>query len=180
MDVDPGGNAHRVVPGPMRVAGFDSCIRCRVVVLEETHARTGGLCIPCLRAEAESRSGPIEIIHRGVRIPTTLDVSPAERQRRIRKTRRKEAKRRRDPAVRARRRELAKAKQRALKRLRMLHPDSYEVLLAEERMKLGLSPSPSDFTSLAKSPLSESIQTLPSSPAYHAQHHGAEDVGTPT
>jgi hypothetical protein len=161
----------------MKVLGFTTCLHCGIAVIEETAWKSGGLCPKCFRAEMELRTQPIEVTHRKARITTTLGHSPSERARRARKNRRKHERRIHDPELRARRRKVARAKERALRRLRMLYPEAYDLLLAEERARDGLDPWPNHQSRLLGVSGADAFQTLPTTAAYHAhERYGPEDL----
>lgn len=123
---------------PSQVFGYEVCSTCGNAVLTEVAWKTDGRCAECFRVEFN-------------RILDEILVMTSDRQElrvRVRRTKRhpselagrrrakKTAKKR--PDVRARARLSVNAQQRAKARLARLFPEIYEVMLADERSKLGL------------------------------------------
>jgi hypothetical protein len=108
------------------IEGYCVC-RCGALVPDVTAAVTGRRCLECAAAVA----GPtkmVEVLNRGRR--TQLPARPAAKMRP--KT---GSKGKRDTARRA-----EAAKKSALRRLRMVYPDIYDMLYDEERVAVGLPP----------------------------------------
>ena len=91
---------------------------------------TRRLCFECFLLGDWEQIHAVEVLHRAQRIPTTTHVKS------------KQKKKKHTAAVQARRHRSQKAKDAALTRLRMLYPDMYDLLYAEERHKRGLLPLP--------------------------------------
>lgn len=112
------------------LAGYRGCNNawCGNLILFEIAQRTGGYCVPCFNIVFQGKTHEVEIRSRGQRM-----VAPRGRHdRKPNKGNRWTSK------------QAGKANQRALKRLRMLFPDLYDVLRAEERARAGLDPWPTE------------------------------------
>lgn len=132
-----------------------------------THA-TGPLCASCVVAEVAARARPIEVVHRGVRFQTMLrGKHPVSTERAKRKNARKQWRRTHDPELSVRHRKVQAARQRALRRLRALYPDVYDLLYAEERAAAGLEPL-TPLTAAAMGRAADAMAKLPGASAYHA------------
>jgi len=136
------------------VQGYVLCARCRdSLVIEPVANRTGGICTTCL-AERGSPLKEIEVEARGARFQIPLG-------------RPKRAPRRKSPEAKARERVVDKCKERAMKRLRAIFPDLYDILLAEERAAVGLDPWPLG-SALRHGPDPDGSQTEAFAVLYHA------------
>ena len=139
--------------------GYVLCARCHdSLVIEPVANRTGGICTTCL----EERGSPltaIEVEARGARFQIPLG-------------RRKRPPRKKSPEAKARERVVDKCKERAMKRLRAIFPDLYDILLAEERAAVGLDPWPLG-TALRHGPDPDGSQTM----AYAQMYHQPQDRG---
>lgn len=119
--------------------GYIVCSECSAAVLELIGQKTGGRCAECFRAATNKWFDEI--------IATTRDGERLRLQvHRSRRTKTERAQRRRwkqrartRPEVRDRARLNALAQSRARARLTRLMPEVYEVMLADERVKLGLN-----------------------------------------
>lgn len=95
-------------------------------MLETVAWQTQGLCMECFVAGL----GPVKEVEIAVRGGKTSFAVP-QRKKRANKGRQDT------------RRKVEHAKNRAMRRLRFLHPETFDVLYAEERHRLGLQPVPS-------------------------------------
>ena len=142
------------------IEGYALCVRCRdTLVLEPVANRTGGICDDCF----EKGGGPfrtIEIEDRGARFAVPLGRKRPGRK----KTRSAESK--------AREKAVDKCKLKALRRLRAVFPDLYDIFLAEERAKIGLPPWPLG-SALNHGPDPDGSQTE----AYARLYHALQDQG---
>lgn len=124
MKVDDG--PHPEHGSQIDIEGYRSCRNqeCSALVIVEIAERTGGLCSGCFRSELGRQLTAVEVISRGQR--HTVDLS----------------KRRYGPRTgkgdRDTHRKAEKAKLRAMRRLRTLFPDLYDMFYAEERARAGL------------------------------------------
>lgn len=109
------------------VEGYALC-PCGNWVLNEIAARTGGICSACFQANGCERRRVIEVVGRGQRLELPL-TKPRRKRRRSR--------------PKSRTAEKAKAAARA--RVAAMFPDLYDIVLAEERARLGLKPWTTDM-----------------------------------
>lgn len=111
------------------LAGYRTCKNswCSELILKEIASRTDGYCTACFRDVFDGRTREVEIRSRGQRMVANRNVN---RTRVANKGNRWTSK------------QAEKANHRALKRLRMMFPDLYDVLRAEERARVGLEPWP--------------------------------------
>lgn len=141
------------------VEGYALCVICQdSLVLEPVAKRTGGLCTDCF----EERGSPlrsIEVEARGARFPVRLGRS-------------KRPKNPKTPESRARERALDSCKSKAMRRLKSVFPDLYDIFLAEERAKAGFDPWPLE-TALIHGPDPDGSQTE----AYARLYHALQDRG---
>ena len=108
------------------LAGYRSCRNqwCPELALKEITERTGGLCTDCFRTHLGEQLAEVEVRARGQRVKARM-------------TGNRRAKNKGNPKT----AKLAeKARMKALKRLRAVFPDLYDVFVAEERARLGLDP----------------------------------------
>lgn len=146
------------------VVGYVTCLVCQdQLVITPVAGRTGGLCLDCFRARGNKPLRVIEIEARGTRIPI-----PLGRPQRVRK-------KVKTPEAKARDRVVDKCKERAMKRLRAVFPDLYDILLAEERAAAGLDPWPLG-TALRSGPDPDGSQTADFAAIYHALQDRGVDV----
>lgn len=108
----------------MEIAGYRTC-KCGEKVLEIVAWQTGGVCMECFVAGETVRMAEVEIAVRGGKTLLKLD------------RRRNHGKSKGRPET---RRKVEHARTRAMRRLRHLYPDVFDVLYAEERHKVGLPP----------------------------------------
>jgi len=115
------------------VLGYESCKNtwCSEIVLKEVAKRTKGFCSGCWQNVFNSEIAEIEIRARSERIKMPVKSKT--------KPNRKKGNRERQKAV-------EKARLRAMKRLRAVFPDLYDIFLAEERARAGLEPWPLEMT----------------------------------
>lgn len=136
-------------------------------MLNEVAWKTGGLCASCFRESPVVRD-IIAVTKDRERVKLTLSKrTPGD------KAQRKRAKQRarRRPDQRERTRLVALAATRARAALTRLHPAEYEVLLAEERANLGLTPWTLDR---ALTPHRIEHETMEHAASYHAVDQKAE------
>jgi hypothetical protein len=109
--------------------GYRSCRNqwCESIVLVEVAERTAGLCTPCYRTHLGAQVAAVEVVNRGERLNVVV-------------SRRKRGGPRVGKGDRDTHRKADKAKIRAMRRLKGLFPDLYDVLYAEERARVGLDP----------------------------------------
>ena len=116
-----------------KVFGYIACRLCSQPELDVVGWKTNGLCAACFRAGANALFADVIAHHAsGERVRLSLvseKRSPGERRRRRFKSKRE----RTDHERKVRRAEAA-----ALRRLKHLYPDVYEVLVADERAERGL------------------------------------------
>jgi hypothetical protein len=120
--------AHEPEATQIDLAGYRSCRNehcCELVLVEVTY-RTGGLCTTCFRGELGRSLAEVEVRNQG----RTLKMQMPR------------GKRAAEKGNRWTHMAATKARRRANDRLRMLFQDLYDVLLAEERGRLGLDPFP--------------------------------------
>jgi hypothetical protein len=119
-----------------KVFGYIACRLCDQPELEIVGWKTNGLCATCFRAGANRLFTDVVAHHaNGERTKLSLvsaRKSPGERRRRRFKSKRE----RTDHERKVRRAEAA-----ALRRLKNLYPDVYEVLVADERAERGIEPA---------------------------------------
>lgn len=116
------------------ILGYVLCTRCDEPVLKEIAYKTGGLCGEHFRQDANAVIDAAMVVVDGrERIVLRSKRSPAELARRARA--RKRAKAKPDPD----RSTGAHCSDRARRRLARIFPELFEVLLADERAKAGLS-----------------------------------------
>jgi hypothetical protein len=112
------------------VEGYVLCARgAHVWVRSEVASRLGGVCHECFAAEGGQTIRTIELVGRGMRINIPLN-------------KRSHRKRQLSDSRLARKKLSLKARDSARKRLSAIFSDMYDILLAEERAKLGLEPWP--------------------------------------
>jgi hypothetical protein len=119
----------------VNVLGFTLCSSCGRAVLEDIADAGGGRCVQC-------NLGLVPKPELVVRLDGA-DVPVKRLPRKLRKGRR-------TPGEKKRALLLKGAKTRAMKRLRDMHPDEYRLLLADERIKLGLDPYPVQWVAQAE------------------------------
>lgn len=121
--------AHEPKATQIDLAGYRSCRNEHCdsgLVLLEVAQRTKGLCTDCFRGELGRSLAEIEVRNQG----------------RTQRMRMPKAKQAAEKGNRWTHMAATKARKRADRRLRLLFQDLYDVLLAEERARLGLDPFP--------------------------------------
>lgn len=120
--------AHEIEATQLDVAGYRSCRNehCGDLVLLEITRRTGGLCVECFRGDLGSSLAEIEVRNQGRKLSMQMP----------------KGKRAAEKGNRWTHMAATKARRRADDRLRALFRDLYDVLLAEERARLGLEAFP--------------------------------------
>jgi hypothetical protein len=108
--------------------GYVLCVDCNEATPIEVSDVTGGLCGPCMRNRVRPATKELDVVIEG-----RLSKVPVGRPKRKRYGSRG------SPET---RRKAEQAKRAALRRLRILHPETYDALLAGEREKRGLDPYP--------------------------------------
>ena len=116
------------IDSPHTVDGYQRC-RCGIQVPEPIFYATGAMCMGCFAAGEMRGIHEIEVLHMQQRVPVKIkDSSWKPRPKRMTPTRKATKKRN------------ERAQLKALRRLRMLFPELYDVLYAEERHKIGMAP----------------------------------------
>jgi hypothetical protein len=110
------------------IAGYRSCRNehCGTLFIAEIAQRTGGLCVDCFRGHLGRSLAEIEVRSQGRNMMMRMP----------------RGKRAAEKGNRATHMAATKARSRADKRLRNLFRDLYDVILAEERARLGLDAFP--------------------------------------
>lgn len=138
----------------MNIVGHELC-GCGQLELAHVYRQLGGQCSACFH---DGKMGPLREIEVAVlqqRVPVTLS-------RRVKPKKKSPL----TAASRRRQRKAERCKRKALKRLRLLAPDLYDVLYADERIKAGLPPvGRRDGPTLA-----EVIETYQAAWVYAAAH----------
>lgn len=159
--------AHPANGSQIDIAGYRACRNewCSELVLVEVARRTTGLCSTCFATNIGQQVGAVEVISRGQRQKVQTRVpKPADRAKGDRRT--KVA--------------TEKARLRAMKRLRAVFPDLYDIFYAEERARCGLDPWPIEMA-LRPGPDPDGSKTMDFARVYHALDqngvplHGLED-----
>lgn len=110
------------------VEGYTRCVcGCGRLVLEYVGYQTGGLAFDCLLNGRMRKIKEIELMHRATRVKLPLPQPKKSKPK--------------NKGVTATRKTADKARLKAMRRLRMIFPEIYELLYAEERHKLGLPPA---------------------------------------
>jgi hypothetical protein len=111
------------------LAGYRACLNewCGELVLKEVAERTRNYCPECWRKLFNSDLTEIEIRGRGFKTQMPLRTKTTPK---------------RNKGNKGRSQQVEKAKIRAMKRLRAIFPDLYDMILAEERARAGLDPWP--------------------------------------
>jgi hypothetical protein len=139
--------------------GYSACVNtwCGKIVLREVAEKTRGYCTDCFRGPLGTRITEVEIISRGQRMPLSLRAKPWPAKK--------------HKGDRDRQRAQEKAKLRAMRRLRAVFPDIYDVFLAEERARVGLNPWPTEMA-VRGGPDIDGSKTMDFAEVYHrlAQH----------
>lgn len=150
----------------MNVFGYSACSRCQTAVLQEIAWKTGGLCSTCFRESPNVRE-IIAVTKNREKVRLTLSKrTPGDRAQRARA--KKRARSRDEQREKARVSMLASTRAKAA--LTRAYPEVYEVLLAEERAKLGLEPWTLDR---ALTPHRVTGETMEQLRAYHASEQKA-------
>lgn len=160
--------AHAAEATQIDVAGYRSCRNehCGALVILEIAERTRGLCTECFRGHLGQSLAEIEVRIQGRNMTMKMP-----------------RKRKKDGKGNAWTHKMSnRARARADKRLRQLFRDLYEVLLAEERARLGLEPFPIE-TAITEPP-GDPSQSIEFARVYAALDEHGVDVdgpeGTPT
>lgn len=114
------------------IEGYKLCrCGCGAQVLEHVFHLTGGLSFECFQAAKMVRLHEIEILNRGKRTPVPIPLTSRDVKERTRKHKNKKHEHR-----------VERAKRKAFNRLKMIYPDVFDILYAEERAKIGMAPIP--------------------------------------
>lgn len=116
------------------VTGFVPCRLCSTLTLREVTWKTDGACVPCFRQRLAETLGPLELHLEGRRIPARRVRSSSKGDRAAGRRRY-----RKKPNVAERRRLVKLADARAKARMARVFPELFDLLLADERAKLGLN-----------------------------------------
>jgi hypothetical protein len=157
----------------MTVLGHQQCSRCSDWVANHIAYRSGGLCAPCYAEVGQERTKVVEVRNLGrvLHMDVSTRRTPAYRARRNKYAieRDKTNQRRKDSKV---------ATMRAMRRLRLVFRDVYEIFLSEERAKMGLDPFPGARMDHPVDPEAAN-RCLEWAAVYDAlDHHGAADADT--
>jgi hypothetical protein len=139
-------------------AGYRACRNehCDELVVLEVTQRTGGLCTTCFRGELGKNLAEIEVRNAGRSLRMSMPGRTPSREKGNRWTHMAGT----------------KARARADKRLRQLFRDLYDVMLAEERARLGLEPFPLE-TVVHEPPEADASETIAFARVYAAlDQHG--------
>ena len=138
---------------PVAIEGYVRCnCGCNELVVEYLAWQTGGRGLECWIANRTSKLKEIEVINRGRRIPAKIPDRVVKQSKASQKY-----KHRTDTA-----RKVGRAEDRALRRLRMVFPEVYDVIYTEERHKEGLPP----LARMQKNHLELAVQTKDIDMAY--------------
>jgi len=121
--------AHTSDDSQIDLAGYRPCLNewCQELVLKEVAERTRNYCPSCWRKVFSSNLTDVEIRGRGFKAQMPLRTKPSPK---------------RNKGNKGHSQQVEKAKIRAMKRLRAIFPDLYDMILAEERANVGLEPWP--------------------------------------
>lgn len=145
------------------LAGYRSCRNewCSEIVLKEIAERTGDLCTDCYRGHLGRSLAEIEVRARGQRVQARMTKNQRPKNKGNRWTHK----------------QTEKARLRALKRLRTVFPDLYDIFYAEERARVGLEPWSIDAAVRDTGEL-DTEKTLDFARTYHAlKDHGVDTDG---
>lgn len=149
------------------LAGYRSCANewCGELVLLEVARRTGGHCSQCFTQVHAHVLTEIEVRHRGTRtMMQTRSKSQPKKNKGSRHT---------DRLV-------EHARRRAMKRLKTVFPDLYDIFLAEERARVGLDPWPVDMA-VREGPDPDGTKTVDFATVYaHLNQAGVDVDGPPS
>lgn len=159
--------AHPSHGSQIDLEGYRACRNqwCGELILVEIARRTGGLCPTCHRSHLGKQVAAVEAVSRGERMRVNVGKQPASTRNRAKgdyDTKRK----------------TERAKTRALKRLRAVFPDMYDIFYAEERARAGLEPWSLE-AAMASSSDPDGEQTLAFAQMYHALSEHGVDVDGP-
>jgi hypothetical protein len=160
-DVSHDGHASQI-----DLAGYRACRNqwCGELVLVEIARRTGELCTACFQSHLGDQLTQVEVVSRAQRMTMTT-------------TKRARSEHARAKGDKSTKRLTEHARLRALKRLRAVFPDLYDVFYAEERARVGLEPWTIDMT-VAPSTDPGCSETLEFARMYHAlDQHGVDVDG---
>jgi len=144
--------------------GYRSCRNewCGRLVLKEVAERTQGLCTDCFRTHLGDQMAEVEVVARGGRLSVK---STGQRRNQSSK------------GDRATKKRVEQAKRRALRRLRAVFPELFDVFYAEERARVGLEPWPIETVVQKRAPI-DAQQTMDFARVYHAlTEHGVDVDG---
>lgn len=143
----------------MDIEGYRQCgnSSCGNMVLDFTAWQTGGVCFDCFVNGDLARFREVEIVQRATR--HTIDAGGANAPKHRRTDRKSKRRSQTGRPVQA-----DLARMRALRRMRHLFPDVFDILYAEERWKAGLQPKPHP----ERDHLKRAVETYTAFAAYHA------------
>jgi hypothetical protein len=119
-----------------KIFGYETCRLCGTPVLDIVAAKTAKLCPTCFRDKTNPFFNEVVAYNNdGTRVKLRLVGRKRSPGHKAAKKRAKTG-----AAAKVRERQLRRVHARALRRLRDLYPDVFEVLLADERAKEGLEP----------------------------------------
>lgn len=146
--------------------GYRACRNqwCEEIVVIEVAQRTTGLCGECFRSHLGEQMAAVEAVSRGERM--RVNLGKQSRSARHRSKGDLDTKRKTEHA-----------RLRALKRLRAVFPDMYDIFHAEERARVGLEPWTLE-AALKSGPDPDGEQTLAFARVYHhLDQHGVDVDG---
>jgi hypothetical protein len=155
---------HDAQASQIDLAGYRSCRNqwCGELVLVEIARRTGDLCTSCFQTHLGEQLTAVEVVSRAQRMTMTV-------------TKRARSEISRAKGDKSTKRLTEHARLRALKRLRGVFPDLYDVFYAEERARVGLEPWTIDMT-VGASEDPGCNETLDFARVYHALNQHGVDV----
>ena len=144
------------------VLGYRTCDNehCGTLILEQIAARTGGFCLDCFSGRLGDTFAGVEVQIRSQRMKIPPTRKPRTSTGKGNRWTHKQGE---------------KARTRARRRLCLMFPELYELLLAEERARAGLEPFPADRLTESAG---DASGTLAFASLYHAlQDHGVDVDG---
>jgi hypothetical protein len=146
--------------------GYASCKNdwCKAFVIKEVAEKTRGYCSTCWRTVFNANLTEIEVRAVAERVKMPLRSKNQAKRNKGNKTKAKA---------------VEKAKLRAMKRLRALFPDLYNIFLADERARAGLDPWPTEMAVRADVDVDGS-KTLAFAEVYHHLQQAGVDFDAPS
>lgn len=159
-------SSHNPNDTQIEVLGYESCKNtwCNEIVIKEVAKRTKGFCSDCWKDVFNANIAEIEVRARAERVKMRIKGNG--------KPNRKKGNRERQKAV-------EKARLRAMKRLRAVFPDLYDIFLAEERARAGLDPWPMEMA-LKPSEDEDGSKTVDFAEVYHHLQQAGVEFDAPS